>query len=186
MEFVVADNKHMAIGHKIIKDAFAVWRTKGLDLSPMRQSHEETSIHLLKKGFIIFLNQDPVATVSLEEGEITCDQKIDFLLKDGDNTILYQKIGNCTTPRQGKFLVIKKFAVKQGVAKKGLGLKILKELESLAPRLGFGGTVLETVREAEWLYLWYLQQGYKVIGSHTYSNSKYETVAMLKRNESED
>jgi hypothetical protein len=80
----------------------------------------------------------------------------------------------------GRLLIFKKAAVRSDLAASGLGAQFYQLAEGWGRTNGFDGMILETVREAEWLYNWYSRLGFQPIGNYQYPGSKVETILMLK------
>lgn len=64
---------------------------------------------------------------------------------------------------------------------KGLGRELYNIAEQFSRDHGYDGVILETVKEAAWLYDWYLNMGFEVHGSHQYPGSTLQTLLLIKR-----
>jgi hypothetical protein len=165
---------------ELIHLAFEVWKKKGLDLSPMHQTLEQTQKHLVGKGLILKDSQQKIiGTISFDIAFIkTSNDK--YLFYEGDqNPIPYQRNSNLNISNS-RFLVFKKFAIHPNSSRIGLGLLVLKMAEQMAHDLKFEGVILETVQEANWLFDWYKNENYQTIGYYTYPSRPIETLLMLK------
>ena len=165
---------------ELIHRSFQVWAQAGLRLGPMFQTDAQTSSHLLGKGVVALDQNDKiVGTFSLDDGfiAINSDRNIDF--QEGAAITIFQ----VTAPaeiRSGKYLVFKKLAVCPSIGRSGLGLHFYQMAEKEARSAGYVGVVLETVREAQWLFHWYEKLGFLVIGTNRYPGSPIDTLLMIK------
>lgn len=176
----VATNSSIKEVTDLIHISFKVWKFYGLDLSPMTQTINETEKHLINKG-LVFKDQDKnlVATVSFEIGSINLEDNC-YLLDLGEaNPTKYNKIDSDLVIDQ-QVLIFKKLAVHPNFARKGIGKSIFQSIEKLAVSNKFNGICLETVKEATWLYDWYLLEGFKPIGTFNYPSRPLSTVLMYK------
>ena len=165
---------------KVIHDAFEVWKEIGLTLGPMLQTIEQTKKHLKGKGVIA---QDSrgviVGTFSLDEGAVALrgDGLIDFI--EGEDAFVFIATDTALKTPGGKLLVFKKAAVVRDKAHHGLGTHLYALAEKLARDNGYSGMILETVKEAGWLYDWYIRLGFRPIGKYCYPG-RVDTILMIK------
>jgi predicted N-acetyltransferase YhbS len=173
---VTADAPHVTA---LIHRSFEVWKQMGLKLSPMAQTEKETSAHLVGKGYIATTPQGKiVGTYSLDEGSLAYEVPGRLIFYDGGEAIEFMT--SEPSLKTGSYLVFKKLAVDPSFGRFGIGLALYQNAESVARSQKYAGILLETVREASWLYDWYLKIGFSVIGTHRYPGSQVDTVLMLK------
>ena len=164
---------------RLIHAAFEVWSRRGLNLSPMRQSEAETAAYMSSAFVAEDSRQRLVGTFAL--GEARLSRVVDGVVfaESGSAPVVFAApVGLGDLPERAA--VFKKAAVRPDEAKAGIGALLYTTAESLARERGFPALALETVREADWLYAWYLGLGFRVIGSRRYAGSSLETVLMLK------
>jgi predicted N-acetyltransferase YhbS len=166
---------------ELIHRAFDVWKEKGLKLGPMFQTEAQTVEHLVGKGYVAENSQgEIVGTFSLMEGHVGPVGKGKVLFTGDGDPVEYPRIGDLLGLPSGPLLVFKKAAVQRDAANSGLGSKLYALAERHARNEGYAGTVLETVKEAGWLYDWYMRLGFKPIGSHRYPGRQVDTILMVK------
>jgi predicted N-acetyltransferase YhbS len=166
---------------ELIHQAFDIWAKEGLRLRPMFQNEAETSSHLLGKGFVAIDNKNMVVgTFSVEDGSISASEPGIIAYREGSHTINFLATAPLAEIRDGKYLVFRKLAVAPTFGQSGLGLYLYQSAEEMARLNGYSGVALETVKEASWLFDWYVKLGFKVIGTHRYTGSKVETLLMIK------
>lgn len=164
----------------LIQEAFNIWRSIGLSLSPMNQSFLDTKNHLLNKGFVIEnKSQEIIGTFSLKDGHLLAKDN-EMIFYEGESSISFTPFEGFDSLINKKFLIFKKAAVKINTANSGIGRESYYFSENLAREQKYHGMLLETVREADWLYNWYLRLGFQEIGVYTYTNSKIKTVLLAK------
>jgi predicted N-acetyltransferase YhbS len=164
----------------LIHLSFQVWAKEGLRLSPMAQTQAETSTHLLEKGFVATdKNNRVVGTFSVDDGQITSTSEGELTYLEGNESTSFKSTTN-TVIKRGKYLVFKKLAVDPSIGRSGLGRFLYQTAEKMARANGYSGMILETVREATWLFHWYENLGFSVIGSHRYPGSQVDTLLMIK------
>jgi GNAT superfamily N-acetyltransferase len=178
----VARAEDVSIVTALIHDAFSIWKDEGLSLGPMHQTDEQTAEHLVGKGYVAEnLRGGLWGTFSLDEGSIRRIGKTKISFTEGTEATDYSLIGGSRPPvPSGALLVFKKAAVKRDAANSGLGSKLYTLAEKTARSNGYSGMVIETVKEAAWLYEWYLRLGFKPIGSYRYPGSQVDTILMIK------
>lgn len=167
---------------ELIHDAFEVWKRRGLKLNPMFQTEEQTARHLLESGFVAVTSSgEMVGTFSLDHGVVE-PPRAGFLhfLEGSDPEIAFVCENNSIGKIPDKLLVFKKAAVKQQWASSGVGTTLYQLAEDFARDNGFGGMVLETTRETDWLFNWYVRLGFTPVGSHRYPKSDLDTVLLIK------
>ena len=152
---------------QVIHDAFEVWKAQGLTLGPMLQTDEGTRGHL-------------IGTFSLENGarRRMSDGSVEFA--EGMETNAYASVDPSISLPSGRMLVFKKAAVKREQANSGLGGRLYALAEEAARENGCAGMILETVKEARWLYEWYVRLGFKMIASYRTPGRQVDTVVMIK------
>lgn len=165
---------------ELIHLAFEVWKMKGLDLSPMHQTPEQTRKHLLGKGLVLKDSQQKIiGTVSFDIGSIeTSTDK--YLFYEGAQEPVPYRRNSDQKISQSRFLIFKKLAIHPDISRSGLGRSVLKMAETMTRDLNLDGVLLETVQDADWLYDWYANEDYQTIGFYTYPSRPLETVLMLK------
>jgi hypothetical protein len=166
----------------LIHDAFSIWKERGLDLGPMHQTDEQTAAHFVSDGYVAVDSKGALAgTFSLEEGAVRPAGKTKLRFTEGGKTVEYSRLAGAKGALpSGPLLVFKKAAVKRGAANSGLGTELYALAEAAARENGYAGMILETVKEAGWLYDWYVRIGFKQIGSLRYPNRSIDTVLMIK------
>lgn len=165
---------------ELIHLAFEVWKTKGLDLSPMHQTPEQTRRHLSGKGLVLKDSQQKIiGTVSFDIGIIETSADKHLFYQGAQEPVPYLRNSELHISKS-RFLILKKLAVHPGIARSGLGRSVLKMTEKMARDLDLDGVLLETVRDADWLYDWYANEEYQTIGFYTYPSRPLETVLMVK------
>lgn len=166
---------------ELIHRAFDVWKEKGLTLGPMFQTEAQTEDHLVGKGYVAEDSAgEIVGTFSLTEGQVK-QMSIGEILFTGDgDPVKYPVIGALKELPSGRLLVFKKAAVRRDTANAGLGSALYALAEKTARNEGYAGMVLGTVREAGWLYDWYVRLGFTPLGSYRYPNRQVDTVLMIK------
>jgi predicted N-acetyltransferase YhbS len=165
--------------------AFLTWQKDGLKLSPMFQNEEKTASYLIEGGFVVEDAHSIVGTFTIEDGAITVAPDKSLVLREAQGQLtdfrpLELNTSDVANLSQSHVLVFKKLAVDPEFAKLGLGSLMYNVAENLARDSGYDFMALETVREAKWLYDWYLSLGFKQAGVHLYSGSSLETVLMTK------
>lgn len=167
---------------KLIHDAFEVWKEQGLRLGPMFQTDEETRRHLLSGGIVARNSAgEIVGTFSLDVGEASLLPDGNVSFREGsDSPTAYLASGAGVRLPAGGLLVFKKAAVRRDLAGSGLGRRLYGLAERTGRDDGYAGMALETVKEAAWLYEWYLRLGFKPVGSYRYPGSDVDTVLMIK------
>jgi hypothetical protein len=165
---------------KLIHNAFTIWREQGLLLGPMYQTDEETKKYLVGKGYVAEnVKGEIVGTFSLTEGKVVrVNQNNVQFVGDGDS-ILYSWIGDIEFP-PGRLLMFRKAAVNRDTANAGLGSAFYALSETFARENNYSGMVLETVKEAGWLYDWYRNLGFYPVGSYRPLGAQVDTVLMIK------
>lgn len=178
-----AKEKDVAPTTDLIHSAYGYWVDNGVKVSPATQSVEKTRSHLSGGlGFIATdANGEIKATFSLDEAQIGGSEtavivqtkyvksQIEFIRVDG------------MLPISGRYLEFKKLAVAPELFGQGIGRTLYDIAEEYARTRGYDGVVLETVKEATWLYDWYIGMGFKVVGKYVYPNSKFETLLLAKK-----
>lgn len=165
---------------ELIHLAFEVWKMKGLDLSPMHQTTEQTRKHLLGKGLVLKDSQQQIiGTVSFDIGAIETNANKYLFYEGAQEPVPYRRNSELNISKT-RFLIFKKLAIHPNVSRSGLGRSVLKMAEQMASDLNLDGVVLETVQDADWLYDWYANENYQTIGFYTYPSRPLETVLMLK------
>jgi predicted N-acetyltransferase YhbS len=167
----------------LIRNAFEIWKREGLSLSPMTQTDLQTARHLVDKGFVAENSAgELVGTFSLDKGSISRDASGSIQFIEGDHQpISFSAYDSISIASSERLLVFKKAAVRLDLANSGLGKQLYRLAETIGRENGFDGMVLETVKEARWLYEWYVKLGFQPIGSHRYPSSQIDTVLMIKR-----
>jgi predicted N-acetyltransferase YhbS len=170
---------------QLIRNAFEVWKQKGLDLSPMYQTSAQTQKHLIGKGLVVKdENSNIIGTVSFEIGRIQPTLNKNMFYEGDQESVPYSREFDLALT-DAKFLIFKKIAVHPNLSRTGLGKAILHMAEVIAHQYHFDGILLETVQDADWLYDWYLNEDFKIIGTYTYPSRPLQTVLMLKSFEKE-
>lgn len=166
----------------LIHDAFSIWKEQGLNLGPMHQTEEQTAAHLVGKGYVAENSHGELSgTFSLDNGAVRAIGKTKVRFTEGGDSIDYPRIdGAKTILPAGRLLVFKKAAVDRNTANSGLGSELYALAEKHAREKGYSGMILETVKEAGWLYDWYLRLGFKPIGSYRYPGRQIDTILMIK------
>lgn len=166
----------------LIRKAYSIWPSVGVDVSPAKQSEEKTRAHLVRLGFVLEDAQKKiVGTFSLDEA--TIDFQNDSIVGKYNYEpaeVTYRRTKPDQTEVSGKYLVFKKLAIDPDQGRSGLGLSLYKIAEQYALDNGYTGVALETVIEARWLYDWYIGMGFKEVGGYRYSPGKLETLLMVK------
>jgi GNAT superfamily N-acetyltransferase len=166
---------------ELIHEAFSIWKEKGLSLGPMHQTDEKTAAHLLGKGYVAENDRGELAgTFSLDEGAARRIGKTKVRFTEGGDVIDFIPLGDGAALPKGRLLVFKKAAVKRDTANSGLGTALYELAEKTARENGYSGMILETVKEAGWLYDWYVRLGFKPIGSYRYPGGSVDTILMIK------
>jgi GNAT superfamily N-acetyltransferase len=162
--------------------AFDIWKAQGLKLSPMFQTDEKTTSYLIDKGFVVENYAGAIiATFSFENGSISVAANNEVNFTEGNSpAALFEGIGNNQYYNNQPFLIFKKLAVSPDYSKLGLGNQLYQISESIGRANGYSGIILETVKDANWLYEWYVRLGFSPIGSHKYTGSQVETILMAK------
>jgi predicted N-acetyltransferase YhbS len=164
----------------LVHRSFQVWAQKGLNLSPTVQTETETALHLLDKGFVATdIRNRILGTFSVDMGQIERTAPDELTYHEGEESITFHSISKVEL-RSGKYLVFKKLAVDPSIGRLGLGLNLYQTAETMARTNGYVGMVIETVKEATWLYEWYQKLGFSTVGSHRYSGSQVDTLLMIK------
>lgn len=179
-----ATGKDVGAVTELIHHAYGYWMDEfGLKLSPQTQSAEKTEKHLVGLGFVATDDAGQVvATFSSDEVKITeTPEALDVKFRFANDRVSYTKAENLNTPINGRYLEFKKFATDPSISKQGLGKQLYLMAENYARANGFDGVVLETVYECRWLYEWYLEMGFQVVGKHRYPGSKLDTLILVKR-----
>jgi hypothetical protein len=166
----------------LIHNAFSIWKERGLSLGPMYQTDEQTAAHLVGKGYVAENSKGELSgTFSLDEGSVRRIGKTTIRFIEGDESVDYSRIGNSKAPLpSGRLLVFKKAAVKRDAANSGLGSELYTLAEKTGRENGYSGMVIETVKEADWLYDWYVRLGFRPIGSYRYPGRQIDTILMIK------
>jgi hypothetical protein len=166
----------------LIQKAFEIWKNQGLKLSPMFQTESETAQHLVDKGFVAENDKgEIVATFSLEDGQLSRGGNGSLLFLEGTPPeIPFVPVAAIETLPMGQFLIFRKAAVRPDLANSGLGNKLYQIAEGCGRELGYSGMVVETVREAKWLYDWYVRIGFQEVAKYFYPKGQVETVLMVK------
>ncbi len=167
---------------ELIHDAFSIWKEAGLSLGPMYQTDEQTAAHLVGKGYVAENSRGELAgTFSLDEGTVRELGTTKVRLDAEGSVTDYARIGEPkTVVPKGRLLVFKKAAVKRDTANAGLGSELYALAEKNARDNGYAGMVLETVKEAGWLYDWYVRLGFKPIGVYRFPGRQVDTILMVK------
>jgi len=166
---------------KVIHDAFEVWKAQGLTLGPMLQTDAETRGHLIGKGAVATDSSGSiVGTFSLENGALGRIPNGSVEFAEGDESNAYLPAEPLMPLPSGRMLVFKKAAVKREQANSGLGRRLYGLAEDAARKNGCAGMILETVKEARWLYEWYVRLGFKMIASYRTPGRQIDTVVMIK------
>lgn len=161
--------------------AFAIWKEHGLDLGPMHQTTEQTRSHLVGKGLVIKDQFDKaVGTVSFDFSTIETTTENHLFQVDSQPLIPYRKLTDLEL-MNNRFLIVKRIATIPNTGRSGLGKSILRFAENLARSFKMDGVVLETVKEAQWLYDWYKNESYQTIGIYQYPGRPIETLLMYKK-----
>jgi hypothetical protein len=166
----------------LIHDAFSIWKERGLSLGPMYQTDEQTASYLVSKGYVAENSKGELSgTFSLDDGSVRRNGKTKIHFTEGGESIDYSRIGDSKASLPvGRLLVFKKAAVKRDTANSGLGFELYALAEKTGRENGYSGMVLETVKEADWLYDWYVRLGFRPIGSYRYPGRQVDTILMIK------
>ena len=166
----------------LIHDAFSIWKEHGLSLGPMYQTDKQTAAHLVGKGYVAENSKGELSgTFSLDEGAVRQIRKTKIRFTEGGESADYSRIGDSKAPLpSGRLLVFKKAAVKRDAANSGLGSELYALAEKTGRENGYSGMVLETVKEAGWLYDWYVRLGFRPIASYRYPGRQIDTILMIK------
>lgn len=167
---------------RLIHAAFSIWKEQGLTLGPMNQTDDETAAHLVSRGYVVEDRKGAlVGTFSLGEGLVKRTGKTTIRFReDGDSIECFRIGSNQTILPSGRLLVFRKAAVALDAAKSGLGSKLYTLAEGFGRENGYSGMVLQTVKEAGWLYDWYVRLGFKPIGTYRYPGREVDTILMIK------
>lgn len=179
-----ATKKDVGAVTDLIHQAYGYWMDEfGLKLTPQTQPTDKTEKHLVGLGFVATDESGKVvATFSVDEVKITeTPENIDVKFRFARDGVSYTKAENLNTPVNGRYLEFKKFATDPSLGRQGLGKQLYLMAENYARANGFDGVELETVYECRWLYEWYVEMGFQVIGKHRYPNSKLDTLILVKR-----
>lgn len=162
--------------------AFEIWKNLGLKLSPMFQTDEKTASYLMGKGFVVEdSNRKIVATFSLEDGAINRGDHNTIRFTEGDSPdISFTSTGEQSYLNSKPLLIFKKLAVHPALSNSGLGNQLYQIAETMGRENSYSGMILETVKEARWLYDWYIRLGFTTIGAHKYPGSQVETLLLIK------
>ena len=168
---------------KLIQAAYSYWVKNGVVVSPATQTEEKTASHLLNgRGFVAVNETGEIkGTFSLDEIELSDNTSEIFAkYKSDSSTINYRKSASDTSSlHAGIYLEFKKLAVAPELLKQGIGQEIYKIAENLGKVINYQGMALETVKEAKWLYEWYLKLGYSIAGKYKYGSSSLETLLLV-------
>lgn len=169
---------------KLIQAAYSYWVKNGVVVSPATQTEEKTASHLLNgRGFVAVDEAGEIkGTFSLDEVELSDKgSEIAATYKSDNSTVNYQKVENgLSSLKHGTYLEFKKLAVSPELLRQRLGLELYELAENLVIKNKYKGMALETVKEATWLYEWYLKLGYNIIGKYKYGSSKLGTLLLAK------
>ena len=168
---------------ELIRSAYSYWVENNVIVSPATQSVDKTRSHLLEgRGFVAIDSTGVTrATFSLDNIYLkvrneTFTAHAEHAAKDID----YERISSELIV-DGRYLEFKKLAVDRDLGEQGIGRSLYDVAEEYARSNGYNGVILETVKEATWLYEWYLRMGFKVYGKHIYEGSKLETLLLVKQ-----
>jgi predicted N-acetyltransferase YhbS len=167
---------------ELIHSAFEVWKARGLRLSPMFQNDESTRSHLTGKGFVgLDSSGNILVTFSTDHGALRkTDSAIVEFFEGKDPALPFKSISTAPIDPARKYIVFKKFAVSPTVANRGVGVKVYNLFERSVRAQDYDGVIIETVREADWLFAWYLKLGFRQMGEYQYPGSPVMTVLMVK------
>jgi len=167
---------------RLIHDAFSIWKEQGLSLGPMYQTDEQTVAHLVGKGYVAENSKGELSgTFSLDEGAVQRIGETNIRFVEDGGSIDYSRIGDAETLiPSGRLLVFKKAAVKRDTANSGLGSELYALAEKSGRKNGYSGMILETAKEAGWLYDWYVRLGFRPIGSYRHPGRAVDTILMVK------
>jgi len=167
----------------LIRKAYSYWVEQGVPVSPARQTEQKTREHLIDGGFVVENDAgELIGTFTLEEAEIAGkgDRWLVHYSNPIDKIEYSRKKNEGMDPGNRKKLVFKKLAVNPMIARNGLGRRLYDIAEEYGRVNGYGGVLLETVVEAEWLYSWYGDMGFEVIGGVVFDGSQFETLLLFK------
>lgn len=179
-----ATEKEIAPTTVLIRKSFKYWVENDVPVSPARQTEEQTRKHLIEGGFVLENEQkEIVGTFTLEESAVEITENgYRVTYSNPHDLVKYSQSGSFIEfNKEGKFLVFKKLAIDPDLGRRGLGQKLYDIVEKHARENRYQGMMLETVIEARWLYDWYIDLGFEVIGSHRYPGSQFETLLLVKR-----
>ncbi len=165
----------------LIHEAFEIWVKQGLRLSPMFQTDAQTSSHLVGKGYVAVDSRgEIVGTFSLDSGLVVRSNSGIVFFEGNDPAVIFTPIGTVPPLPSGKLLVFKRTAVRSDLTNLGLGRGLYDMAEQIAHLQGYAGMILETVKETEWLFNWYVSLGYQPIGSFRYPDGQVDTILLIK------
>ncbi|MCB1025881.1 MAG: hypothetical protein KDB79_15910 [Acidobacteria bacterium] len=179
-----AAEKDVSSTTDLIRTAYSYWVESGVVVAPATQSNEKTRSHLLGgRGFVATDDSGDIrATFSLDNVDLTVEpSSLTAKAEHAKTEISYTATTPVEHDIEGRYLEFKKLAVDPSLGRRGIGLALYMIAEEYARAHGYDGMILETVKEATWLYEWYLDLGYKVYGGHVYGGSGLETLLMIKR-----
>jgi len=168
----------------LIRAAYGYWVENGVAVAPATQSAEKTRSHLLNGlGFVATDDTGSVrATVSLDNVNLVVGPSSAIAKAEHAKTeISYTATASENQDIEGRYLEFKKLAVDPAIGRRGIGHALYMIAEDYARTHGYDGMILETVKEATWLYEWYRELGFKVYGSHVYGGSGLATLLLIKR-----
>jgi GNAT superfamily N-acetyltransferase len=82
--------------------------------------------------------------------------------------------------QQAGVAVFGQFAVDPNVQRSGIGSRLLSHAETRARESGFVEMACDTAAGAEGLVAFYLRRGYRVVGSHRWEATNYESMLLSK------
>lgn len=180
--FRPANLEDVSVVTRLMHSSFEIWKKRGLKLSPMFQTNDTTAKHLLNHGFVALDNSKKiVGTFSLNACRIVVNNGKIIFSEGASAPIAFTPVPTQIALCDGRYLVFKKAAVSPSNSRKGLGRTMYDIAERKAKDYGFDGMALETVREADWLYQWYIDLGFNPIGKYIYHpGGTIETILMIK------
>ncbi len=178
-----ASKEDIKIVTNLIRESYQHWVAVGLKVRPAFQTEETTETHLLNGGMVLEKkDHEIVGTFSFDTAKVTHQDS--FLMADYTNPSEHVEYAPKLETNQqsidGKYLVFKKLAISPSLQKAGLGRKLYDFAEEYGRTKAFKGMMLETIVEADWLYQWYINMGFEVIGGVTYAGSEIETLLLRK------
>lgn len=179
-----AAEKDVSPTTELIRSAYSYWVENGVVVLPATQSTEKTRSHLLDgRGFVATDDMGNIrATFSLDNVDLVVQtDSITAKAEYADTGIAYVGTPSGNQAIDGRYLEFKKLAVDRSLGRQGIGHALYMVAEDYARTHGYDGVILETVKEATWLYDWYIGLGFKVYGKHVYGSSGLETLLLVKR-----